>query len=768
MRGGDLTAAHKLLQTPPHMQRFGGDALLWGLHSLADIFRHLRPTPFFTRVAVPSLLALAFVASALAGVALFAADQANQLSGHRQEMLIRASIKEREARIGYEQESITVWNESLKQASAAAPDLIWFDDNLGIWLHDYYGHDEAYVLRPDGRPFYAMRDGKRTEPSDYDLRLGRTVPPLVAKLREHLLRASKRDIAPPQRVAGARIVAVVGGHPAIVSVKPITNDGGEIPSVDAAPVHVSIRRLDGNFAATVAKEYGLREATFERKISGDERRYIALSSASGGPIGYFAWRPFQPGAMVLARVAPFAGAAFLVLFGIVIWLLRRFNRALLAQNASEAQARHLAFHDALTGLPNAAQFKERLSEALAGQDRAASPLALLHLKVDGIEQIIDAFGQSAGEALISAVAERLAAAGRSEDLIAHTGAAEFAILQGGGECAAAAEIFCMRIVEEFAEPFRLGDHISNVDLAIGIALAPHHATTAIELDRRARLALRHAAATPGTRYAIYDDAMDGGIRGRLMIESDLRDAILRPEQFELLYQPLVSASSGHVIGAEALLRWHHPERGKISPTIFIPIAETSGIILKLGSMVLRRACEDARRWNLPMVAVNVSALQIRDPQFASQTLAILKETGLAPTQLEIEITETTLLEDDAGCRKSLAALRAQGVKVALDDFGTGYSSFSYLRKFDIDRIKIDRSFVSGIDMRGDGRAIVKAMIDLAKASALKVTAEGVERDKQRQILAELGCDTLQGFHLFHPMPVAEVAQLVDQASLSAS
>jgi len=766
-RKGDAAHPHKILHTLPQTPTVGRRFLLAELRHLPKFLRRLRPTSFFTKIAVPSLLALAFVASVLAAVALFAADQANQLSGHRQEMLIGASIKEREARIGYEQESITVWNESLERASADAPDLKWFDDNLGIWLHDYYGHDEAYVLRPNGRPFYAMRDGKRTDPSEYDIRLGGTVPRLVAKMRERLLGASKRDIAPPQRVAGARALAIVGGHPAIVSVKPITNDGGEVPSVATAPVHVSVRRLDGSFAATVAKEYGLREATFERKKGDDARLYIALNGASGRPIGYIAWQPFQPGALVLARVAPFAGAAFLVLLGIVIWLLRRFNRALLAQNASEAQARHLAFHDALTGLPNATQYRERLGQHFAGQHQGPLPLALFHLKVEGVVQIIDAFGLSAGEALIAAVAARLTAISRSEDFVAQTGADEFAILQRDGGSEAAAQILCMRIVEEFAEPFRLGDHVSSVDIAIGVALAPLHATTAAELDRRARLAFRHAATKPGTRYAIFSNAMDGNIRDRLLIESDLRDAVSRPEQFELLYQPLVCASSGQITGAEALLRWHHPSRGMISPTIFIPIAESSGIIAKLGLMVLRRACEDALQWGLPMVAVNVSALQIRDPQFANQALTILKETGLPAARLEIEITETTLLEDETACRKTLAALRAQGVKVALDDFGTGYSSFNYLQRFDIDRIKVDRSFVSSIDMRRDGRPIVKAMVDLAKASALKVTAEGVERDKQRKILAELGCDTLQGFHLYRPLPATEVARLIGLPALSA-
>lgn len=737
-----------------------------GRFSMTEISRHFRPNSFFVRIALPALAAFALVAGALAAVTLVSADQANRLAGDRQEMLVRARIDELGARIGYEQESITVWNESMEQASAARPDLVWFDDNLGIWLHDYYGHDEAYVLRPDGQPIYAMRDGKRAEPADYH-RLAGVASVQIRSLHARMAMKPRADVAPPQRVVGVSELAAVGGHPAIVSIKPITLDGGAMRPIDLTPVHISVRRLDGDFAASLAQEFRLQDASYERSLGEDDpRRSIALTDRSGDTLGYLAWRPFEPGGHMLDRVAPFAGFAFLLLLAIVMWLLRRINRALLAQNASEAQARHLAFHDALTGLPNSARFKDHLVQAFADRDRTASPVALLHLKIDGLRQIDDVFGQAAGDALVRAVAGRLAASTRTSDFVARIGGDEFAIIQSDSG-AAETEILCLRVVEDFAEPFFLGGQTVNVGVAIGAAFAPPHAVSGAELGRKAKVALHHAQMTTGTRYVLFDDAMDEGIRERLEIENDLREALSHPDAFEIFYQPLFDATSRQIVGAEALLRWHHPARGTISPAMFIPVAEACGAISQLGLMVLRRACEDAVRLGLPSVSVNVSAVQLRDPQFAAQALAIVAQAGLPPAQLEIEITETTLMEDERACQKTLAVLRARGVRIALDDFGTGYSSFSYLRRFDIDRIKIDRSFVSalGAGRRRGGRAIVRAMIDLAKASGLKVTAEGVEREAQQRILAHLGCDTLQGFYLSEPVAPPEFARLLGRIEL---
>ncbi|MFL9839339.1 EAL domain-containing protein [Sphingomonas sp. ST-64] len=254
--------------------------------------------------------------------------------------------------------------------------------------------------------------------------------------------------------------------------------------------------------------------------------------------------------------------------------------------------------------------------------------------------------------------------------------------------------------------------------------------------------------------------MDAGVRHRRQIEADLRDAIDAGDQLRIEYQPLYSAQSGQIVGAEALLRWSHPVRGMMSPATFVPVAEACGLINQIGSWVLERACSDAVRLRLPTISVNVSAVQLRDDGLAEEILAILARTRLEPSRLEIEITETSFIESASACQATLTRLRAAGVRVALDDFGTGYSSFSHLRNFEVDRIKIDQSFVNGIDMRRGGSAIIRAIVDLAKASGMQITAEGVETNEQRDFLANAGCSSLQGYLLSRPLTPAAIASLL--------
>ncbi|WP_447932513.1 bifunctional diguanylate cyclase/phosphodiesterase [Sphingopyxis fribergensis] len=700
---------------------------------------------------MPAIAALTAVAVALYAVILFAADQANQLSGDRQEALVRRVVTQKAATIGYEQESITVWNESLRQTTASRPDAQWLDDNLGIWLHDYYGHDEAYILDGTGRSFYAMRDGKRDRPEIFDERLRSATKPLIAQLKFKLSHPAPDDISPPQRTAGSQALALVGGHPAIVSVKPVAGDDGTIPVGGTPPMHISVRRLDGTFPAQVSREYQLEDARFVRSLPAGDYQHAPLRDAAGLSLGHIVWKPFEPGAVMLKRIAPFALSAYALVLAMVLWLLRRIRRGILALEASQAQARHLAFHDSLTGLPNRALFDDRLGHAMAEIERTGTPIALLYLNLDRFQQVNDALGHPVGDELIADIARRLSDRTRDSDFVARIAGDEFAIVQTGVTTAAAAEILCMRIMEIFDEPFELAGRQLGIGVSVGVALAPAHARSRTELARKADIALREAKSAGRARYVIFDEAMDRGLQNRMEIERGLRDAVAAGEGFELVYQPLYGAQSGQLCGAEALIRWRHPERGMMSPAVFIPVAEASGLVDAIGDWALQKACKDAVRLRLPLVAVNVSPVQIRNPTFAARTFSILKDAGLAPARLEIEITETSFIENEAACQRTIAALRAKGVKIALDDFGTGYSSLSHLRNFDVDRIKIDQSFVAGINMRDGGSAIIKAMVDLAKASALQVTAEGVETEEQARYLVEVGCDTLQGFYFSKPM-----------------
>lgn len=722
-------------------------------------------SPFLMRIALPAIAAVVALALLLIAVVLFAAGQTNSLAGDQQENVVRTLIKQRIADVAYEQEGVTIWDDAVRQVRAAQLDGAWLDDNLGVWMQTYYGHEEVYILDDGDRPIYAMRDHARRTPGIYDNRLHATAAPLVAALRARLRGPWLKDSASRMRSPGSVDLAIVGGHPAIVSVKPILSDSVALRQEPGKEyLHVSVRRLDGSLPATLANEYHLEEARFAAAMPApgwSPRRAAPLANAAGKTIGYLVWHPFSPGALMARRIAPYAIIALLAVLAMVVWLLQRIQRGTLALEASQARAEHLAFHDPLTGLSNRALFDERLARALLEAQRSGASIALLYFDLDRFKTVNDTFGHPMGDELIATVARRLLEATRATDVVARIGGDEFAIIQMDVKSAPETEVLCMRIVEAIDEPFLLAGNQVNVGVSIGVAFAPGDASCRTELARKADIALYEAKASGRGRYVFFAEHMDANIRQRREIECDLRAAIEAKDQFEVAYQPLYAAQSQDICGAEALLRWNHPSWGTMSPAAFIPIAEATGTIEAIGEWVLERACRDAVRLGLPLISVNVSAVQLRNDAFAARVLAIVAHCALDPSSLELEITETSFLESPAVCRANLANLRSKGVKIALDDFGTGYSSFSHLRHFDVDRIKIDRSFVNGIDIRQGGSAIIRAIVDLAKASGMQVTAEGVETEEQRHFLTKVGCTTLQGYLLSRPMSVGHFAALLN-------
>ncbi|MGH6782268.1 MAG: putative bifunctional diguanylate cyclase/phosphodiesterase, partial [Sphingomonadaceae bacterium] len=480
--------------------------------------------------------------------------------------------------------------------------------------------------------------------------------------------------------------------------------------------------------------------------------FILLRSRRGETIGFVLWQTFAPGSRVMTRVAPVLAAALGLIAIIVALLLARIRRAVAALRASEAQAQHLAFHDTLTGLANRAMFQDRLDHALAAVRRGGPAVALFYLDLDRFKAVNDTLGHPAGDQLIRQVATRLQEATRDEDTVARLGGDEFAIIQTGGVTPPMAEVLCLRLVEVMGEPFDLDGTRVAVGVSIGVAIAPIHAGDRIELSRKADIALYEAKANGRGRYVLFTEAMDVTVQRRQAIERDLREAMADGGQFELYYQPIHDARSREAVSVEALLRWRHPVHGLMSPATFIPIAEEAGLIEPIGDWVLREACAAARGWLFGSVSINVSAVQLRNPVLAENVLATIDDCGIEPGRVELEITETSFVENAAICERNIAALRARGVRIALDDFGTGYSSFNHLRDFAVDRIKIDRSFVAGIDRHEGGSAIIRAIVGLAAARGIAVTAEGVETEGQAEWLAAIGCGALQGFLLSRPMP----------------
>jgi diguanylate cyclase (GGDEF)-like protein/PAS domain S-box-containing protein len=429
---------------------------------------------------------------------------------------------------------------------------------------------------------------------------------------------------------------------------------------------------------------------------------------------------------------------------------------------AEAHIRHLAHHDALTGLANRALFRERLGRALAAARRRGGPVAVLCLDLDRFKPVNDTLGHPVGDALLRAVAARLLACVREGDTAARLGGDEFAVLQAGAGQPEAAGALARRLVEALSAPYEVLGHQVVVGASVGVALAPGDGRDPDELLKRADMALYRAKADGRGTFRSFEPGMDARLQARRLLELDLRKALAAGE-LELHYQPLVDLRTGAVSALEALLRWRHPARGLVPPGEFVPLAEEIGLIVPVGGWVLRRACADAAGWPGGVrVAVNLSAAQFRGRELVAAVVGALAAAGLAPARLELEITETVLLRDGEATLATLRELRALGVRIAMDDFGTGYSSLGYLRSFPFDKIKIDRCFVRDLGASADCEAIVRAVTGLGGSLGIATTAEGVETEEQLERLRAEGCDEAQGFHLGRPMPAADIRALLDR------
>ena len=435
------------------------------------------------------------------------------------------------------------------------------------------------------------------------------------------------------------------------------------------------------------------------------------------------------------------------------------------RKAAEARIRHMAHHDSLTGLPNRSLFHDRLNQALARGNRDASTVAVLCLDLDRFKNVNDLSGHSIGDELLRQVAERLNNSIRADDTVARLSGDEFAVIQVGVSHPDGPAVLGERLLKAINEPFDLDGQQILIGTSIGIALYPGDGENGEALVRAADTALYRAKEAGRGTFRFFEAEMDLRLQARRHLERDLRQA-LAGNQLEVHYQPLVDCDQVKVLGFEALVRWTHPERGAISPVEFIPLAEECGLIMPLGTWVLRTACREAATWpEDTIVAVNISPAQFRHADLANEVLTILEQTALAPHRLELEITEGVLIEDTERTLDTLNTLKKAGVRISLDDFGTGYSSLSYLHRFPFDKIKIDRSFIWAMEKNPDSMSIVRTVIALGRSLRITVTAEGVETAQQLQLLQSEHCDQAQGFLLGRPLPRREIGKLLAEPTL---
>ncbi|WP_434136959.1 EAL domain-containing protein (plasmid) [Pseudomonas luteola] len=430
------------------------------------------------------------------------------------------------------------------------------------------------------------------------------------------------------------------------------------------------------------------------------------------------------------------------------------------ETEAKAQLKHLSQHDALTGLANRTRMYSFLQSRLGIEHASDSPVVILSLDLDRFKPVNDTLGHMAGDRVLNEVAQRLAACVRHDDLVARLGGDEFVVVACDLPDLPSIEQLCERILDSLGKTISIGEHEVSIGASIGVALSPRDGNQAVELLRYADIALYEAKAAGRNNWQFYADEMNARILERRQIETDLRQA-LRRNEFYLEFQPRIQLSGPSLAGAEALVRWRHPERGLLSPAHFISIAEETGLIVQLSDWVMQQACKEAMHWNEELiVSVNLSPVEFQRGDLLSRVRDVLHLTGITPGRLELEVTEGVMLEDAEGALDIMRKLKGLGVRLSMDDFGTGYSSLSYLLTYPFDGLKIDRSFIAGLDENTCSQAIIHSIVDLGRAMSLTVTAEGIETQAQLDELVRVNCDQAQGYHLGRPMSAEALREIM--------
>ncbi|KQT50194.1 hypothetical protein ASG43_21810 [Aureimonas sp. Leaf454] len=665
-----------------------------------------------------------------------------------------------------QQKTIAWWDDAVEHV-ANRFDLDFIDANFGYYFTETFGHDEVYILDAGDEPVYAFRGSARVAPEVYGERLaplkdvvlaarGNGAPPATDRtaafaakqFRYNFLKGALRS------AKWSAKITLIDGKPAIISAITI------VPNVDLSLLSgrpfllVTVNEIDGEFIDAVGGSLLIRQLQFtaQNRSRGDLVSEPFVTD-DGQTAGFLTWRTSQPGEPLLTVVLPLLAIGVAAMWFLSAKMLRRLTATSAELAGNEERARHEASHDALSGLPNRAMFIATVTRELAEAEAAQGPakrLVVGYLDIDRFKDINDTMGHHAGDDLICEVGRRLRERLDRDCLVARFGGDEFAILHphgGAEEIARLSDI----VAQSFGEPLKVAGTSISATASLGLAEFPRHGTTPDALMRHADIALYVAKREGRDQTVVFDAEMAENLEEARRIEVDLREA-LDSDQLALAFQPIVSVRRQSVVGVETLLRWNHPTRGAIPPSTFIPIAEESGLMLPLGDWILRHAFRHAARWPDLNVAINLSPAQFRHADLPTFLADLLDEAGIEASRITFEITEGLLLDRSQNTFTTLAAIRKMGFLIALDDFGTGFSSLKYLIDFRFDKLKIDRSFVTGLTRAKSAQTIIGAVVKLGRAMDMDVVAEGIETCLEATTMQALGCDFMQGYLFSRPLP----------------
>ncbi|MGB7035530.1 MAG: bifunctional diguanylate cyclase/phosphodiesterase [Xanthobacteraceae bacterium] len=518
-------------------------------------------------------------------------------------------------------------------------------------------------------------------------------------------------------------------------------------------------RFDAGQIALIERRSGLHDLRFDGVLADERGREVqSVHDAQGRILGWFSWAPDHAFAVAMNWLWGLLAGTGIILAAGAYTTMRTTRRLAVSFARGRETIRRLTTRDELTGLPNRRVVLQRLDEAVAARGSRLVVFALID--IDSYREINDVLGRAGGDTMLCAIVERLKSALPPGAVLGRFQDDEFAAIVAGEDPQIAMQL-ADKIAAALAAPFVM-DQQWQISSGIGLAHSPQDGTTGDELQRHAALALRAAKRSGRGSVRHFVPQIHEQHAERRFLLRELEAAIAQ-NAFNVHYQPVVAAEGGAMVGVEALLRWTHPTRGSIAPSLFIPLAEESGLMIKLGEIVLRRALADGARWPSLFVSVNLSPVQIRSRSLVDVMRRVLAETGIAASRVVLEVTEGVLIDNPEETQARLEALRRLGVSTALDDFGTGYSSLNYLQKFPFDRLKIDRSFVASLGTAGNAGAIIQSIVTLGHALGMKVLAEGVETNEQRVLLRLAGCDEMQGFLFAKAVPAASIDQILAHA-----